>query len=294
MRPIADLSPDKCVAAAKPKAGCRRWRLVLIVGSMLLLGFAARGGAQTADERAAMEDENLETDRDSFTPATSTVGRAYTVLESSYSFIDNRIGPETHSFPELLLRRGITDWFELRLGWNFEAGGSGSAVSGDEFGDDEFQAEKEGSALYGAKIQTSRQSGWTPESSTIVHATTPTSGPAPATTLVVGETFGWTFANGWKWNSAMRFAAASADQDHFDQWAPSTVIKIPVGERWNFHTEYFGIVSSGKESNFSQQFISVGGHVLLTDNFELGLRIGFGLNEQTPRFFDTFGIGWRF
>src|SRR5262245_53455137 len=78
----------------------------------------------------AEREEPLETDRDSFTPATKTVAKGRTILEAAYSFIDNRHDFETHSFPELLVRHGITDRIELRLGWNYEVGGSGSSVSG--------------------------------------------------------------------------------------------------------------------------------------------------------------------
>ena len=48
----------------------------------------------------AEKERELETDRDAFTPATSTAGRGTAIFESSYSFIDNRSVAETHSFPE--------------------------------------------------------------------------------------------------------------------------------------------------------------------------------------------------
>jgi hypothetical protein len=52
------------------------------------------------------------------------------IIESAYSFIDNRRFKETHSFPELLLRYGLTDRVELRLGGNYEVGGEAAVVSG--------------------------------------------------------------------------------------------------------------------------------------------------------------------
>ena len=60
------------------------------------------------------------------------------------------------------------------------------------------------------------------------------------------------------------------------------------------HAEYFGITSYGKETPINFQFVSLGGHTLLTPNLELGLRFGFGLNDSSPGFFNNFGIGWRF
>ena len=182
---------------------------------------------------------------------------------------------------------------ELRVGFNYEAGGSGT-VSGTEVGGEDVVAEYESRVLYGTKIETSDQSGWIPQSAMIVQGYTPVYGPSTKSTLMLGEAFGWRFANGWVWNTAMRYGTGFEKKDAFSQWAPSTVLKIPVGERWNVHAEYFGILSSGKETPINSQFASVGGHVLLSDDVELGLRYGWGLNDTTPNFFANVGVGCRF
>src|SRR5262245_27140213 len=77
----------------------------------------------------AEEVDEIETDRDSFTPATTTPGYRRLIVESAWSFIDNRAVPDTNSLPELVTRFGVNDWFELRLGWNWEAGGAANAIS---------------------------------------------------------------------------------------------------------------------------------------------------------------------
>ena len=77
----------------------------------------------------ASEREELETDRDAFTPAMTTVGSRTLVVESAYSFVDGGSAGDTHSFPELLTRYGVSDWLELRLGWNYEIGGESSVSS---------------------------------------------------------------------------------------------------------------------------------------------------------------------
>ena len=241
-----------------------------------------------------VEDGELETDRDSFTPATSTVGRTNTVVEASYSFIDNRTAPDAHSFPELLIRHGLTKRLELRCGWNYEAGGPTAAVAGADLGDEDFGFERASKLLYGFKYQQTAQVGWVPESALIVEGYTPTSGPSRFSRLVAAQVFGWTTPNKWKVNSSLRYGLNNDDLDSFNQWAPSTVLKIPLGERWAVHAEYFGVISSNLAKPIDFQFASFGTHVLLTSNLELGMRFGFGLNEQTPRFFNNVGIGWRF
>src|SRR5262245_17074542 len=63
----------------------------------------------TEVERGGEDEDEIETDRDSFTPATTLAGPGRTIVEAAYSFIDNRTVPETHSYPELLLRYGASD-----------------------------------------------------------------------------------------------------------------------------------------------------------------------------------------
>src|SRR5262249_38119048 len=68
---------------------------------------------QITGERIRGEADEIETDRDSFTPASTVVGRGRIVAETAYSFEDNRGIKETHSLPELIVRFGITERVEL-------------------------------------------------------------------------------------------------------------------------------------------------------------------------------------
>lgn len=269
---------------------CLRSRLA--AGAVTLAACLVGGGEARGQGRPQAE-EGFETDRDSFTFAPTTAEPGTSILETSYSFIENRDAPNAHSFPELLVRRGIGDMLELRLGFNYEAGGPGIA-SGSEFGGEDIVTEDESRMLYGAKIRTSTQRGWLPRSAAIIQGFTPVSGPSTTSTLMVGEAFGWRFAGGWEWNTAFRYGSGVEAEDAFSQWAPSTVVKVPVGDRWNVHAEYFGIFSAGKTVPLDIQYASLGGHVLATKNLELGLRVGWGLNETSPDFFTNVGAGWRY
>lgn len=250
--------------------------------------------AEPGGEGAAHE-EHLETDRDSFTPATTVVGRGFTLVETSYSFIDNRTAPDTHSVPELLTRIGLNDWFELRLGWNYETGGGG-AISGSEIGGEEETAESETETkvIYGFKAALLDQDAWRPRSALIVHATTPTSGPETATQFVTGYVAGWTLPNGWDLDCALRYVAATEEEDHFNQWTPSVVLKVPLGEHWNTHAEYFGIFTQNRADDAAAQYFSPGIHYLLSPDCEIGVRIGWGLSDDAADFFSNVGLGARF
>ena len=92
----------------------------------------------------------------------------------------------------------------------------------------------------------------------------------------------------------MRYGLDSERGDHFNEWAPSVVLRVPFGEKFAGHIEYFGIITSGKERNTSEHFISPGVRYLVTPDLELGVRLGWGLNQQSARFFTNVGFGWRF
>jgi hypothetical protein len=246
------------------------------------------------------EDE-IETDRDSFTPAATVAGCQRLIVESAWSFIDNRAVPDTNSLPELVLRYGVSDWLELRLGWNWEAGGAANAISGggsDQQFEDEAEIERDSQIAYGLKAALTDQAGWWPESSFILIGATPTYGRDTATSLVATYVAGWELPiatpKRWKWDSALRYSYDSSEGDHFNLWAPSTVLKLPLGERWTTHAEYFGVFSHGRERVRSQHYFSPGVHCLLTSDFEIGIRVGWGLNDQAANFFANTGVGWRY
>jgi hypothetical protein len=249
-------------------------------------------------EEEPSEEEPIETDRDSFTPATTTANAGRLIVESAYSFVDNRDVKETHSYPELLLRYGLNDWLELRLGWNYEVGGAGNETSGAGFAEDELPAvgglERESRIAYGLKASLTDQCVWVPQSAVVLQAFTPTSGEATDTQFVGTYVLGWELSHRWRLDGAVRYGTAEAGEDRFDVWAPSVVVKAPVCDRLNLHAEWFGIFSEGKADEFTRHFVSPGVHYLITPDLEIGVRVGWGLNDQSARFFSNVGLGWRF
>lgn len=247
-------------------------------------------------EEAEEEEDEIETDRDSFTPATTTAGNRRLIFETSHSFIDNRNVPETNSFPEILARYGTGDRLEFRLGWNYEVGGAGNPISGNVPDDlsDENKLERESRLLYGAKMICTDQSNFLPASAIILQGFTPTRGESNKTDLSATYVFGWQLPNEWTLDSAVHYGTGRMEEDNFNVWSPSTVLKIPVGERWKLHTEYFGVFSDKRESETTQHFFSPGAHFLINPNLEMGVRLGCGLNNQSPGFFTNTGLGYRF
>jgi hypothetical protein len=264
-------------------------RTLLTAATVLMLATAAAG-----QEGGGAP---LETDRDSFTPATTVAGAGRIILESAYSFIDNGDAAETHSFPELLARYGVNEWLELRVGANYEVGGDSGGVSGSggEIGDLEpGEIESEAKVFYGFKAALNEQNGWLPRTAVVVHGNTPTSGPEVETTAVATYVWGWTLAEGWEWDTAIRYANGVAEEDHFNRWAPSTVLKVEVAERTKAHVEFFGIYTDDRDTELSESYVSPGIHYLVTPDLEAGIRVGWGVSDDAANFFSNVGIGLRY
>lgn len=283
----------------------RNWHLALI---LFLMAFDTSRHVNAAEPDSFLEQflpaeemeetGEIETDRDSFTPATTLVAPSKVMIEAAWSFIDNRDVKETHSLPELLIRYGATDWLELRVGANYEIGGESAEVSHSKGAFDKEHEdggiEEEANVNYGLKLDITDQSVWIPDSALIIQAATPVMGESSATSFAGYYVFGWELRNGWLWDTSIRYDTSGGDEGSSEQWAPSTVIKIPLTEKTKAHLEYFGLFSKTPDSETKKHYISPGVHYLITENLEIGIRVGWGLNDQAAKFFSNIGFGWQF
>jgi hypothetical protein len=253
-------------------------------------GFADR----VADDEAAENEDFIETDRNSFTFARTTAGANRLIVESSFSYINITGEKIKFSFPETLLRYGIGDRFELRLGWNYETGRERVPGAGDIAGF--FAANAEQQLYYGFKAVVTKESGWIPGSALFVQGHTPTGGPQSVSQLRTGYVLGWTLPNRWEFDAAMRFGTDKDQEGGYRLFAPSAVLKIPLtrSERWFTHVEYFGVITQGKDSDTNMHFVDVGLHHLFTPNIEVGGIVAFGPHSGGMNLVTNFGIGVRF
>jgi hypothetical protein len=253
-------------------------------------------GSEPTPEAEAREDL-IETDRNAFTISPQTVGRNRRVFESTYTYI--AVGSEgaKYSFPEAMLRIGLSDRLEARLGYNFETGLSVQASEGDIVNGFGIDAEQQ--AFYGFKYQITRQNEryrLLPASALILQAHTPIGSVEGQTQIRTGGAWGWELPNGWQFSQSFRFGTDRDEEDSYYLWAPSAALKIPLtsSRRWFTQLEYYSVMSSQKERDFSMQFIDTGLHYLPTPDFEIGSMIGFGLNDQTRGVIINLGFGYRF
>jgi hypothetical protein len=244
---------------------------------------------------AAADVIELGTDRDAFTPSTLTVPPGSVLTEGSYVYIDNRDQPATNSYPELLTRAPVADWLEVRFGVNYCNNGGGYLVTNAEGGDGRGNGTiyYESSVLYGLKAAVTQQDGLLPQSCFIMEGFTPMYGDYSSTVPIVTYALGWKSEADWRIDAAVRYVYSEGVESWFDKWAPSIVLRIPATERWEVHVEYFSTFTVGLPDEETVPFVSPGTHYMLTDNLELGLRIGWGMTRDAAAFFSDAGFGWR-
>jgi hypothetical protein len=241
----------------------------------------------------------FETDRDSFIPSARTVAAGRSLLESSYTFLDNRDEADTHSGPEMLVRLGVHECFELRFGWNYQAGGRGNDVTGyTGFGElGEFvgpDVSQDHRFSYGFKVGITDEEDLIPQSAFILQGVTPTGGNANATHLQLGYVASWELPCDWLFDAAARYNTASDGNDRYEVFSPSAVLRVPLSECLNVQGEYFGLFATHRAGDFSRHYVSPGVNYLLSEDVEFGVRVGWGLNDQSARFFTNTGIGVRY
>ena len=248
------------------------------------------------EEKNTETDENdfIETDRNSFTFARFAPGADRLIVESSYSYINISHVKIKNSFPELLMRYGIGDRLELRLGWNYETGRERVPSGGDIAGF--FGANAEQQLYYGFKTVLTKQSDWIPGSALLAQGHTPTGGPQSVSQFRVGYVLGWTLPNRWDFDAGFRFGTDKDEAGSYRLWAPSAVLKMPLTptERWFTHVEYFGVITQGKKNDTNTQFVDLGLHHLFTPNIEAGVIVAFGPHPGGMNLVTNVGIGVRF
>jgi hypothetical protein len=241
-------------------------------------------------------DEPLVTDRPDFTEASTTVGRGVAQLEFGYTYThDSEDGEsvDAHSFPETLLRVGFgAEWLEFRIGWNYAeerhelAGGGSVNFAGSE-------------DLYlGLKLALTPQEGILPEMAIVPQMTVPTG----AEEFTADETLpGLNWLYSWDINDCISTAgstqankAIDEDGGEYVELAQSWTVGYSLSEQIGAYTEWFAFIPSGADVARPEHYLNGGFTYLVSNNLQLDVRAGLGLNDEADDFFAGTGAAVRF
>jgi hypothetical protein len=232
--------------------------------------------------------EALVTDRPDFTESTETVKLGRLQLEGGYTFTRVSNNKE-HTLGELLLRVGAWQRLELRIGINSYALMRSPSGNASGFHD----------VLLGVKaklVQGSERFGLNrPNVAVIVATTLPTGSDAFRETQLQPEVriaLGLDLSTRLALASNLNYAYASEEAERFSQFSGSISFGYTLTERSGTYLEYFSFVPSIKEGPNSKH-LNAGLTYLVNYNYQLDVRVGIGLNGETPDYFFGFGASWR-
>jgi hypothetical protein len=241
-------------------------------------------------------DEPLASDRPDFTEASTTVGRGVLQIETGYTYAYDDDGTDrvrSHSYPETLVRLGVlADWLELRFAYNHAteststAGGPFVDVTGAE------------DIYLGSKIGLTSQHGWLPEMALMPQMTIPTGADEfTADELLPGVN--WLY--GWDITDRLSTAGSSqinksVDDDGTDyvEFAQSWTFGFGWTDRLSSYAEFFCFVPSGASTAKPEYYADGGFTFGVTNNLQLDVRGGVGLNDAATDYFVGSGAVVRF
>ena len=240
-------------------------------------------------------DDALVTDRPDFTEASSVVGYRRLQIEGGYTYAHDKsdgIATDEHVLPELLMRYGLSDCVELRIGWvgyvsvteTVQATSTATNSSG-------------GTGLdLGFKVKCTDQQGWMPESAVIFGVTAPIGDPEIDSDRVGASAVG---AYSWELNDWLSiggntgFFSVPSDGDYFNLFAQSIAAGISLTDRLGMYQEWIMLVFDDAADSPTQHIYNGGFTFLVTPDLQLDWRAGIGLNEAADDFFTGVGFAVR-
>ena len=294
-----DSRPGKNQFVTGPRLGGSRLLLISLVLTFVATDTSTQGdAAQTTDPMQ----EPLITDRPDFTESTEAVPAGQLQLEAGYTFTLDREGTDRvrdHAAPAFLLRIGLVENLELRIGWD-----------GYSWTESQFEAETESGRRtiredwsqgandlsLGFKYKLVEQDGWIPHFGVIGAITVPSGSAGVSSGDVDPEIvllWAYDITDSFAIAGNVGLAVPTDDGDRFFQTSASLAAAVVLSEKVGAYVEYFGFYPNTEHSDAAHT-INGGLTYLINNNFQIDWRIGAGLNEEADDFFTGVGFAFRF
>jgi hypothetical protein len=287
---------------------CCAWALVGALGTAAARGQdvattqPAEHGPESFFLRREPLTEPLVTDRPDFTESTDAVPSGYVQLEMGYTFTYDREGEDrvrSHTMPEMLWRIGLFEDFELRIGWEGYTFEESQTLTETDRGRPvlrETWSQGANDLSLGFKYEYCEQDGLVPHFGVIGEITVPSGSAGFSSGDVDPEVkLLWAY-DLTEWLSVagnVNFAVPTEDGHRFFQTAASVSAAASITDALGTYVEYFGFYPASQHTDCAH-YLNGGFTYLITNNFQVDVRAGVGLNEEAEDFFTGIGFAWRF
>ena len=238
--------------------------------------------------------EPMETDRPDFTEGTRTIQPGHFQVELGYGYTyDDDTDLKEHGIGEALFRIGLVNIAELRFslaGYQDVEEGSVSSYGTSDL-------------TVGTKIRVFEACDCNFDVSALVELTLPT-GSEDLSQDDVSPKASILWAYGWDESSSLadfslagnfNFDVPVEDSDYYFEPSASLAFGYSLTESLGTYLEYFGFYPSGGNapSTVSTHFLNAGLTYGLTENLQLDLLVGMGINDSAEDFFTGCGVSFR-
>jgi hypothetical protein len=227
--------------------------------------------------------DDIVTDRPDATESSSVVEPGFYQIEVGWLYGENDVGVEVNNLPGTLVRIGIVDRLELRLGWDgyIDEGSGGPSGVGD--------------GEVGAKIYMLEAEGNIPETALLAAISMPV-GDREFTTDEVDP--GFRFAMSYDLSARSAFGTnlgveweTDASDSTLSSFIYTAALGYDVTEVVGAYIEIFG--DAGLSASGDAHSVDGGFTFLLAENFQLDALAGAGINSKADDWFVGAGASWR-
>lgn len=257
----------------------------------------------------------INSDRPDFTDATYSVGRGVVLVETGYTYRSASQGGVkeiNETYPETLVRLGVTNEFELRIRWN----GVQTAELSETGVFSPYRIAGGDDLNLGFKWEMWQQDGWLPMGTLVAGATVPAGSADFSSNTVVPY---WNFVYGWyfrrwlylkgsigiDWHNSPGYTLVNTggvppgvdvnvSRDRHCLFHNSVSLLVQYSRRHGGFVEWFQLESTGQADDRAAHYADIGHFFYLTSNVQLDVRIGTRLSNRVDEMFAGGGFAFRY
>jgi len=218
----------------------------------------------------------LVTDRPDQTESPTLVPKGYLQIETGAFYEDageDAFKQKTTTFNTTLLRYGLLDNLELRIGWDFAE--TKTEINGTELDDIESGLSP---LLLGAKIGITEEKGWLPEIGILGHLYLPFTAGNDFKPETTGVDFRFSFAHTLNEKSSFSYnlGAAWGDDSPEAAYVYTVVYGYSITDNLGVYAELYGDFPEDSRAN---HLWDAGFTYLLSDSIQLDATVGSGITD---------------
>ena len=218
----------------------------------------------------------LETDRPDATEASSTIPKGFLQIETGTffeSFKKNQVKIESYTYNTTLLRYGLSNNFELRLGWDFQEGVT--TVNNQKL---DNVTSGFNPLLLGMKIYIAEEKGWMPEIALIGHIFLPFTASNDYRPETTGIDFRFSMAHTLSEKSSLGYNLGMAwgDDSPEANYIYTLAYGYSISDKFGAFVEIYGDLPEDSKAN---HLWDAGLTYLISNNLQLDTSFGTSFTE---------------